>query len=195
MSLMSPYELKMKLDLAEDRVQFVKEHFLPGAMQNVIVTDDGHMHFFDDKGNDIIKSVKSIGDYAFYNCTNLTSIVIPDSVLSIGNHAFSWCESLASISIPDSVESIGKLAFGWCSSLASISIPDSVESIGKHVFGYCESLTSIVIPDSVKNIGYRAFYGCASLKSIVFKDKTLEEVKSMDAYPWGVEDESVFTVL
>ena len=53
-------------------------------------------------------------------------------------------------------------------------------------------MTSIVIPDSVKSIGNNAFYNCKNLKSVVFKGKTLEEVKSMDFYPWGVEDESVF---
>ena len=82
---MSPYELKIKLDLVDDKAHFIKEHSM-SSMMNVIVTDDGHMHFFDGKGNDITKSVKSIEDYAFYNCSSLTNVVIPDSILSIGNH-------------------------------------------------------------------------------------------------------------
>ena len=88
MRLMSPYELKMKLDLADDRARFVKEHSLSGAMKNVIVTDDGSIHFFDDEGNDIAKSVKSIGDYAFSWCISLTNVIIPDSVISIGYNTF-----------------------------------------------------------------------------------------------------------
>ena len=84
------------------------------------------------------------------------------------------------------------MAFGWCSSLLSIAIPDSVKSIGIHAFYNCRSLKSITIPDSVTSIKDGAFFKCVSLKSVVFKGKTLEEVQSMDFYPWGAEDESVF---
>ena len=165
---MSPFELKIKLDLAEDRAQFVKKHSVSDEM-NVIVTDDGNMHFFDDDGNDITKSTICIKNWAFYYCTSLKSVVIPDSVKSIGHQAFSWCKNLA-----------------------SISIPDSVIGIREDAFSYCSSLESIVIPDSIKRIGRCAFIRCSSLTSIIFKGKTLEEVKSMDSYPWGVEDESAF---
>ena len=78
--------------------------------------------------------------------------------------------------------------------MKSIIIPDSVINIEEFAFGYCSSLKSIVIPDSVKSIGHNAFYWCLNLKSIVFKGKTLEEVKSMDYYPWRVEDETTFKV-
>ena len=191
MRLISPYELKMKLDLADDRSRFVKEHSLSDKM-NVIVTDDGSMHFFDDGGNDITKSVKSIGGYAFSWCKSLTNVIIPDSVTSIEEFAFYGCKSLISIVIPDSVKSIGDEAFYRCLSLTSIDIPDSVTSIGKGAFCKCSSLKSISILDSVESIGEYAFRWCRRLKNIVFKGKTLEEVKSMDSYPWGVEDESVF---
>ena len=85
--------------------------------------------------------VTSIGFYAFYYCTSLTSVVIPDSVTSIGDEAFAVCLSLTSVVIPDSVTSIGKSAFSDCRSLTSIVIPDSVTSIGKSAFYYCRSLT------------------------------------------------------
>ena len=80
MSLMSPYELKIKLDLANDKAHFIKEHSMPDDM-NVIVTDDGYMHFFYDRGNDITKSVESIGRCAFYYCTSLKSVVFKDKTL------------------------------------------------------------------------------------------------------------------
>jgi len=70
----------------------------------------------------IPNSVTSIGNYAFYYCTGLTSVTIPDSVTSIGNHAFGDCTSLTSITIPDSVTSIGDSAF----STAYIILPDIV---------------------------------------------------------------------
>ena len=104
-------------------------------------------------------SVTEIGEYAFFGCSNLTSINIPDSVTEIGYRAFSDCHSLTSISIPDSVTGIGWSAFSGCSNLTSINIPDSVTEIGGWVFYGCCSLTSINIPDSVTEIGNYAFGG------------------------------------
>ena len=104
-------------------------------------------------------SVTSIGDSAFYFCSSLTSITIPNSVTSIGSYAFSWCSSLTSISIPNSVTSIGFSAFSYCDDLTSITIPNSVTSIGRYAFSSCESLTSITIPNSVTSIGGYAFDG------------------------------------
>ena len=94
-----------------------------------------------DKEFIIPNSVTSIGDYAFFYCYSLTSVVIPDSVTSIGDEAFAWCESLTSVVIPESVTSIGERAFYNCSSLESIVIPDSVTSIGDSAFAGCSSLT------------------------------------------------------
>ena len=112
------------------------------------------------------KSVTSIGGKAFWGCTGLTSIIIPDSVTSIGGKAFCVCSGLTSITIPDSVTSIGYGAFDGCSGLTSITIPNSVTSIGRETFQDCSGLTSITIPNSVTSIGDRAFCGCSGLTSI-----------------------------
>ena len=114
----------------------------------------------------IPNSVTSIGSNAFSHCSSLTSITIPNSVTSIGDAAFADCSSLTSITIPNSVTSIGYYAFKGCSSLTSITIPESVTSIGYYAFGYCSSLTSITIPNSVTSIGDAAFYKCSSLTSV-----------------------------
>ena len=110
--------------------------------------------------------VTSIGNAAFYNCTNLTSVTIPNSVTSIGSTAFRYCTSLTSVTIPSSVTSIGFGAFQYCGSLTTMTIPNSVTSIGDQVFYSCTSLTSVTIPNSVTSIGIWAFISCTSLTSV-----------------------------
>ena len=88
-------------------------------------------------------SVTTIGNYAFFDCSSLTSIAIPNSITSIGDYAFAGCNSLTSITIPNSVTSIGDRAFYACFSLTSITIPNGVVSIGDNAFSACFSLTSL----------------------------------------------------
>ena len=111
-------------------------------------------------------SVTTIGDAAFYGCSDLTSVVIPNSVTTIGSYAFTSCFSLTSVTIPNSVTTIGDAAFENCSSLTSITIPNNVTTIGYNAFRYCTSLTSVVIPNSVTTIGSSAFNNCSSLTSV-----------------------------
>ena len=111
-------------------------------------------------------SVTSIGGNAFWLCSSLTSITLPNSVKSIGEMAFDGCSSLTSITLPNSVTSIEGWAFDGCSSLTSITLPNSITSIGDEAFRYCSSLTSITLPNSVKSIGDWAFSGCSALTSI-----------------------------
>ena len=116
---------------------------------------------------EIPNSVTSIGDWAFSGYSSLTSIEIPNSVTSIGEGAFAGCTNLTSIQISNRVTSIGYTAFAGCSSLTSIQIPNRVTSIGERAFNGCESLTSIEIPNSVTSIGEDAFLWCTSLASVV----------------------------
>ena len=115
--------------------------------------------------------ITKINQYAFYNCTGLTSITIPDSVTSIGSWAFRGCSSLTSVTIPDSVTSVGSGTFYNCTGLTSVTIPDSVKSIGDNAFEGCTGLMSITIPDSVTSIGSWAFRGCTGLTSVTIPDK------------------------
>ncbi|MGN1061452.1 MAG: leucine-rich repeat protein, partial [Candidatus Coproplasma sp.] len=113
---------------------------------------------------------ESIGDYAFYNCSGLTSITIPASVTSIGANAFYNCSGLTSITIPASVTSIGANAFYNCSGLTSVTFGENsnLKSIGKNAFDVCIGLTSIIIPDSVESIGDSAFYNCIKLTRVYY---------------------------
>ena len=86
-----------------------------------------------------------IGNYAFYECSSLTSVTIPDSVTEIGWYAFQNCSSLTSVTIPNSVTSIGSYAFKGCSSLKSVTIGNGVTSIGDLAFFGCSRLTSVDI--------------------------------------------------
>lgn len=87
--------------------------------------------------NDVTYSVTKIGNNAFSDCSNLTSVTIPNSVTSIGSSTFYNCSSLTSVIMSNSVTNIGERAFGSCSGLTSITIPNSVISIGSHAFSGC----------------------------------------------------------
>ncbi len=114
----------------------------------------------------IPNSVTSIMQKAFYGCTGLTSVTIPNSVTSIGDYTFYGCSGLTSITIPNSVTSIGDYAFSYCIELTSVTIPNSVTSIGDYAFCDCTGLTSVTIPNSVTSIGEAAFDGCSGLTSV-----------------------------
>ena len=144
---------------------------------------------------EISNSVTSIGNSAFYGCSNLTSVTIPNSVTEIEYSAFSGCSGLTKVTINsnaivsksynshsslksifgsqvkeyyigEGVTTIGQWAFHECYSLTSITIPNSVKSIEKGAFYNCTGLTSVTIPYGVTSIVGSAFYGCSGLTSV-----------------------------
>lgn len=123
----------------------------------------------------IPSSVTKIGDYAFYNCTNLTSIELPSGVTEIGDYAFYNCTNLSSLTLPSGVKEIGFSAFQGCKSLTSVTIPSGVKDVAPLTFYGCESLRSINLPSDLKYISGEAFKGCTGLTSIyAFMEKPCE---------------------
>ena len=114
-----------------------------------------------------------------FGCQNTT---IPDSVTSIGSYAFYYCTGLTSCTIGSGVTSIGSYAFAYCSRLTNIVIPNGVTSIGQNVFAYCSGLTSINIPDNVTSIGYGAFMNCSGLTSITVEAATPPTLANANAF-------------
>ena len=96
--------------------------------------------------NGVTYSVTAIGDDAFQDCTELTSVVMPNSVTSIGEYAFDYCRKLKSVVMPNSVTSIGNGAFLYCSALTSVSLPENLTSIGNSCFRWCYGLKEVDIP-------------------------------------------------
>ena len=144
-------------------------------------------------------TVVAIGKNAFADCTQLTSVVIPESVLEIGAGAFSNCISLTTVNIPKTITGLAENIFNGCSSLAKIEIPEVVTTIGYGAFSgcsnlsainldkakaivtiddwafyNCSSLTAVTIADGVTKIGYNAFAGCSKITEIKLPEKTAE---------------------
>jgi hypothetical protein len=111
----------------------------------------------------IPSSVTRIGDYAFYNCTNLALTELPSGVTSIGSYAFHNCTNLALTELPSGVTSIGSYAFQGCIKLALTELPSGVTSIGSYAFYSCAKLALTALPSGVTSIGNYAFYNCTNL--------------------------------
>ena len=146
----------------------------------------------------------SLGKNAFYGCTNLTSVELPENITSIPDGAFRECTSLTALEIPETVTEIGRSAFQG-SAIKSAEIPASVYSIGSRAYKNCTSLTSVSMPENLYQIDSQTFMGCTSLKSITipesvcqigsqaFADVDFESVISLATYPPYIENENAFS--
>ena len=133
-------------------------------------------------------SFTSIGDYAFYGCTGLTSVTIGNGVTSIGEYAFYGCSSLASVTFGEGSQlaTIGESAFDGCGSLASITIPAGVTSIGESAFAGCNNLTSVYYLGDIAD-----WCGISGLDSLLYNRSALyingAKVEGEVVIPEGVE--------
>ncbi len=158
----------------------------------------------DDEGTLTISGTGDMYDYTidesspFRANTDIKSVIISDGAASIGDWAFFDCSNITSVSIPDSVISIGAWAFHYCTGLDSITIPDSVINIGYGAFSNCTALSSVIVPSSVENIEEKAFSFCSALESITIlnpdcaiydsKDTISNSLFSFSGIIYGYED-------
>ena len=120
-----------------------------------------------------IPYVKTIGSYAFRNCTSLENIKLPSTLLSIQSSAFNGCSSLKSIIIPDSVTSISQSVFANCTSLISFSFPANITRISQSLFQGCSSLSKVELNKNITTIDSMAFKDCTNISSITFPSSSL----------------------
>ena len=111
------------------------------------------------------RPVVGLQSKSFYECGNMTEVVIPEGVTWIGNYAFYGCGNMTEVVIPEGVTWIGDYAFYGCSNLTSITLPQTLKSVGDYAFYGC-AVEKIVIPESMTRIGDSAFRGCGNLTGL-----------------------------
>jgi hypothetical protein len=144
----------------------------------------------------IPETVTQIGDGAFWSCTGLTNVTIPNAAHYLGSQAFNYCINLASVALPNSITNIpyaafedcqsltnlilgtniidiGFNAFAGCGNLEAITLPTSVVQIEPGAFGDCRALRGITLGNQVVNLGYDAFFNCFSLSKVIIQSGDL----------------------
>ena len=126
------------------------------------------------------RGVTDISSYAFYVCSSLESITIPENVIGVSSLSFSQ-SGIKEISIPSSVKTFGAQAFSHCDKLRTVELKEGITEIGNYCFQYSDGFPSIVIPNSIEKIGPGAFNQCYAVKEYHILNKIPFELGS-DAF-------------
>ena len=156
-------------------------------------------------GNKYIKTlncdyVGEIEDYAFYGCSNMTSLTLGEQLTSIGKHSFENCSSLQSVIVPDSVTQFGSYSFSGCSSLPSIKIPEAVKTIGDYTFFGCTGLKTFAIAErddklTLGNNGSSPLFGSCPLDSVYIGGDITYQTSSNYGYSPFYRNKTLRTVV
>lgn len=119
-------------------------------------------------------TVTSVGLRAFYSCTDLTSIVLPNTITSIESNAFYGCTALKRVVLPAQLTMIKDATFQNCTSLEEVVFPETLQSIGNDAFSYCTSIKKFEFPDECVSLGNQCFYNCTSLEEVEFSPRTTD---------------------
>lgn len=200
--VLQKFTITQKLQPSGDYIEFADQYVKNVCVQKYDKNGDGELsykeaaevtsipsYFFGDYDKTVTSfnelqyftKVTSINSSAFYGCSNLKSIAIPEKVTWFGNSAFYGCSSLKSLYITD-LSAWCRISFDYCDSnplysaggdlyingelATEITIPSDITTLKNYVFCNCDSLTKVVIPDRVTFIGTYAFYDCDALESV-----------------------------
>ena len=114
----------------------------------------------------VAEGTKNIAQYAFFNCTALNQITLPNTLERIAQSAFYGCSALTTLKIPQSVLTIGLSAFAGCMGLTKVTLPEQLTRLEAGLFYGCKELRDLTLPAQLQYIGDRVFYGCEALDAI-----------------------------
>ena len=178
---------------------FSNKEYLTGITITGTVTSIEETAFKDSKNLAYVRFVGegttlTIGDGAFYGCSGLTELVLPEYTTSIGSDAFRSCTGLTEFTIPSKVKLVGDYAFRSCSGLTVVTLEEGVEELGQYVFDYCSSLETVYFPASLTTIAandndsayaiYNVFTNCKVLKEIIVAEDS-QTFASVDGLLYG----------
>lgn len=121
------------------------------------------------------KTVAAIGEEAFYACSNIASLVLPEGLTTIGAYAFANCEVLTTVSFPSTLTTVEKGAFYSCDTLSELKLgATALKTVGDNAFADCVALTGVTFPSTLTAVGDIAFLNCTALESITLPEGVSE---------------------
>lgn len=118
------------------------------------------------KSVEVQKGVTSVGDYAFYNCPQLSEITFASTVKHLGSMSFALCEGLTELTLPDTIKTAGEQTFYQCPRLETVTLSAGMKEIPMQMFVGCSGLKTVYIPEGIETIGDSAFHTCPKLQQV-----------------------------
>ena len=132
-------------------------------------------------------TVTKVGDYAFYQCSNLASVELPKGITSIGASALYQCNGLTNVTLPNSVSTIGSSIFSMCRNLENVDLGTAVTKIPSMAFFSCDKLKSVTLPKTLTSIASDSFSNCSALTDVYYRGTEAEwNTKALFTFPDSV---------